>query len=30
MNGLWVIVLFMMFCCASVGLLLWDKEKEND
>ena len=30
MNGLWVIVLFWIFCCVGVGLLLWDKEREND
>ena len=30
MNGLWLVVLFMMFCCVGVGLLLWDKERKND
>ena len=29
MNGLWVIILFMVICCVGVGLLIWDKETQN-
>ena len=30
MNGLWFIILFMLFCSYGAGLIIYDKEKNND
>ncbi len=30
MNGLWLIILFMLFCCYGVALIIYDKEFKDD
>jgi len=30
MNGLWLVVLFMMFCCYGAGLIICDKHFKDD
>ena len=30
MNGLWFIILFVLFCSYGAGLIIYDKEKNND
>ena len=30
MNGLGIVILFVIACCYGVGLIIYDKEKSND
>jgi hypothetical protein len=30
MNGLWLVILFMVACCYGVSLIIYDKEFKDD